>query len=390
MNLYIDTSFEGINKYNEELCGDKVEILRDKNSVIIVLSDGLGSGVKANILATLTTKIIGTILANDLEIDEAVDTIANTLPVCQERNIAYSTFTILQLTTTGEGYLVEFDNPSVFRFRKGSPMPIQMRSRTISGKTVREARFDVGQEDLFVLVSDGAIHAGIGHSLNLGWQWNNVNEYIQKTYTSDLSSKSITKLLLSACDNLYAHQPGDDTTVVTVKVQKSASLSIMVGPPVDMDQDQSVVQRFIRMEGKKIICGGTTSQIVAREMKKEVKANFNYCNPAIPPTAEIDGIDLTTEGVLTLRKALSLINACISSNSTMQDYLNLNKKDGASRLAKLLLEECTDVNFFVGRAMNPAHQNPGFPLNLSLKLKLVEEIAECIRSIGKQVCIEYN
>jgi hypothetical protein len=255
---------------------------------------------------------------------------------------------------------------------------------------VWEARFEAAQEDLFVLVSDGAVHAGIGHSLNLGWQWDNINEYIQKTYTSDMSSKSITKLLLSACDNLYGHQPGDDTTVVTVKVKKSAALSIMVGPPVKKDQDQSLVQRFIQMDGKKIVCGGTTSQIVAREMNKEVKANFNYSNPSVPPTAEIDGIDLTTEGVLTLRKALYLINACISSDSTMQDYLNLNKKDGASKLAKLLLEECTEVNFFVGRAMNPAHQNPGFPLNLSLKLKLVEEIAECIRCIGKQVNIEYN
>lgn len=390
MNLYIDTSFESINKYHEELCGDKVEILRDQNSVIIVLSDGLGSGVKANILATLTSKIIGTILADGLEIDEAVETIANTLPVCHERNIAYSTFTILQISNLGEGYLVEFDNPGVFRFKKGNPAPIEMKSRNISGKTVREARFDVSLEDLFVLVSDGAIHAGIGHSLNLGWQWENINEYIQRTYTSDMSSKSITKLLLSACDNLYGHQPGDDTTVVTVKIQKSVTLSIMVGPPVDKNKDNDVVQRFINEEGKKVVCGGTTSQIVARALNKEVKANFNYSNPAIPPTAEIEGIDLTTEGVLTLRKALTLLQSCISPESTMQDYLNLNKKDGASRLAKVLLEECTNVNFFVGRAMNPAHQNPGFPLNLSLKLKLVEEIAECIRSIGKQVRIEYN
>ncbi len=390
MRLYIDSNFESINKYHEELCGDKVEIYRDENYVIIVLSDGLGSGVKANILATLTSKIIGTILANGLDIDEAVDTIANTLPVCQERNIAYSTFTILQISMTGEGYLVEFDNPSIFRFRKGCPLPIETVDRRISGKTIREARFTIEQEDLFVLVSDGAIHAGIGHSLNLGWQWENINEYIQRSYTSDMSSKSITKLLLSACDNLYGHKPGDDTTVVAVKVQNSVSLSIMVGPPVDLQQDKQVVQRFNEMEGKKIICGGTTSQIVARELNKEVKANFNYSNPAVPPTAEIDGIELTTEGVLTLRKALSLIEACISSDSTMQDYLNLNKKDGASKLAKILLEECTNVKFFVGRAMNPAHQNPGFPLNLSLKLKLVEEIAECIRSIGKQVSIEYN
>ena len=390
MSLYIDVSSESINKYQEELCGDKVEIIRDEASVILVLSDGLGSGVKANILATLTTKIIGTILANGLEIEEAVDTIANTLPVCKERNIAYSTFTILQISAAGEGYLVEFDNPSAFRFRKGEPLPIETSSRTISGKLIREARFKVEQEDLFVVVSDGAIHAGIGHSLNLGWQWDNIKEYIQKTYSSDMSAKSMTKLLLSVCDNLYGHKEGDDTTVISVKAVKTMKLSIMVGPPVDQIQDQKVVQTFLGNEGKKVVCGGTTSQIVARELNTEVKTSFNYSNPALPPIAEIDGIDLTTEGVLTLQKALSLIKACISPESTMQDYLNLNKKDGASKLAKILLEECTQISFYVGRAMNPAHQNPGFPLNLSLKLKLVEEIAECIRSTGKQVRIEYN
>lgn len=389
MSLYIDAGFESINKYNEELCGDKVEIIRDGNSVIVVLADGLGSGVKANILATLTSKIIGTIMANGLGIDEAVEMIANTLPVCLERNIAYSTFTILQIFNSGEGYLAEFDNPSAFRIRKGKPLPIEAVSRVISGKTVKEARFTVNQDDLFVMVSDGAIHAGIGHTLNLGWQWENVNEYIQRTYKSDMSSKAVTKLLLSACDSLYAHKPGDDTTVVAVKVQKPVNLSIMVGPPVDTEQDGKVVCRFLTMEGKKVVCGGTTSQIVARELGKEIKTNFDYYNPGIPPTAELEGINLITEGVLTLRKVLDLIKACTSSESSMKDFLDLNKKDGASRLAKILLEESTNIYFFVGRAMNPAHQNPDFPLNLSLKLKLVEEIAGCIRGMGKQVNIEY-
>lgn len=390
MSMYIDVSFERLNKNKEELCGDKVEILRGTDSVIIVLADGLGSGVKANILATLTSKIIGTIMANGLDIDEAVETIANTLPVCKERNVAYSTFTILQIFNSGEAYLVEFDNPPVFRVRKGKPLPIEAKTRVISGKTVREARFQVKQEDLFVIVSDGAVHAGVGHTLNLGWQWDNINEYILRTYKSDMSSKSIAKLLLSACDNLYMHQPGDDTTVVAVKIQKPVRLAIMVGPPVDPQNDSQVVKKFLSVEGKRVVCGGTTAQIVARETGKEIKTNFDYSNPGIPPTADIEGIDLTTEGVLTVRKALDLIKACTSSESSMRDFLNLNKKDGASRLAKIIMEESTNIYFFVGRAMNPAHQNPDFPLNLSLKLKLVEEIASVIRGLGKQVSVEYD
>ncbi|KNY25720.1 SpoIIE family protein phosphatase [Pseudobacteroides cellulosolvens] len=390
MSLYIDTSFESLNKHNEELCGDKVEIIRDENSVVVVLADGLGSGVKANILATLTAKIIGTIMANGSSIDEAVETIANTLPVCRERGIAYSTFSILQVFNSGEGYLVEFDNPSVFRLRKGKPFNIETTIRLISGKKIKEARFTVTPDDMFIIVSDGVIHAGIGQTLNLGWQWNNVSEYIQRTYKNDISAKAITKLLLSVCDNLYAQEPGDDTTVVTVNIRKPVRLNVMVGPPIDSQEDREIIYDFTALEGKKVVCGGTTSQIVARVLKKEIKTNFDYYNPSVPPTADIDGIDLATEGVLTLRKTLDYIKACDSSESTMKDFLNLNKKDGASRLAKILLEESTNIHFIVGRAMNPAHQNPEFPFNLSLKLKLVEEIVIYLRKLGKQVTLEYH
>lgn len=390
MSLYIDTSFESLNKKNEELCGDKVEIIRNDNSVVVVLADGLGSGVKANILATLTTKIIGTIMSNGSSIEEAVETIANTLPVCRERGIAYSTFTILQIFNNGEGYLVEFDNPSVFRLKKGKSGRIETADREISGKVIKEGRFFVNPDDTFVIVSDGVIHAGIGRTLNLGWQWDNVAEYIQRSYQNDISARTVTKLLISACESLYANEPGDDATVVTVNIRRPLKLSIMVGPPIDSGQDGKIISDFYGMEGKKVVCGGTTSQIVARELQKEIRTNFDYYNSSVPPTADIDGIDLTTEGILTLRKALELIKSFESTESNIQDCINLNKKDGASRLARLLLEESTNIHFIVGRAMNPAHQNPEFPLNLSLKLKLVEEIMVYLKKLGKQVSIQYH
>lgn len=389
MSLYIDADYESLTKYREELCGDKVEIVRGADSVVVVLADGLGSGVKANILATLTAKIIGTIMSNGLDIDEAVNTVASTLPVCSERGIAYSTFSIIQIYNNGEGYLVEFDNPAVMRLRKGKMLEIPTESRVVSGKLINEARFTVSPDDLFIMISDGVIHAGIGQTLNLGWQWNNVRDYVQKTYKKDMSSKAIAKLLLSACGSLYSNEPGDDTTVVALKAMKPIKLNLMIGPPVDESNDRDIVERFIRREGKKAVCGGTTSQIVARVLGKEIKTSLEYFNPSVPPTAQIDGINLTTEGVLTLRKTLELLKSCISPDSTIGDFLKLNKKDGASRLAKMLLEESTSVYFLIGRSINPAHQNPEFPLNMGLKFKLVEEIAALLGHAGKHINIEY-
>lgn len=389
MKYFIDVHYESLNKYNEELCGDKVEIIRNDDSIIVVLADGLGSGVKANILSTLTSKIIGTMLSDGSSIDEAVETIANTLPVCKERGIAYSTFTILQIFKTGTAYLVEFDNPPIIWLRDGKHYEGDKQIRTINGKEIKESRFNVKLDDTFIIISDGVIHAGIGEMLNLGWQWENVREYSERIHKKDVTAKSYSGQLLEVCSNLYVQKPGDDTTVVAVKVIKNRNINIMIGPPVNRELDHEVVNKFINSEGKKVVCGGTTSQIVCRELHKEIKINLKYINPAIPPTAEIEGIDLTCEGVLTMSKAVEYARRYISTKNETGRAYYLNKEDGASRLAKLLLEEGTSFHFFVGRAINPAHQNPDFPLNLGLKLKLVEDMAECLRSLGKHVQLEY-
>lgn len=389
MSIFVDVDYASLKKYKEELCGDKVELIRNEDSVIIVLADGLGSGVKANILATLTSKIIGTMLSMGATLEEAVETIASTLPVCKVRDLAYSTFSILQIYETGEAYLVEFDNPSAIRLKKGKFNDLEMVSREVSGKLIKECRFIVSPEDVIVLVSDGAIHAGVGECLNLGWQWENVKEYVEQIYKKDISVKNISNIVLSACDSLYAGKPGDDTTVVTVKVRKSSPVNILVGPPLDKNLDDYVVNKFMNEEGKKVICGGTTAQIVSRITEKEIVTSFNYIDPSIPPTAKIEGVDLTTEGVLTLYKALDYAEKYVSTNNLVKDFINIDNEDGASKLAKLLLEESTSIHFLVGRAINPAHQNPEFPLNLGMKLKLVNDMKNCLMSLGKKVVVEY-
>ncbi len=389
MSIFVEVDYGSLNKINEELCGDKVEIIRTEEFMLIVLADGLGSGVKANILATLTSKIIGTMLSMGSSIDECVETIINTLPVCNERGIAYSTFSIVQIYNSGECYVVEFDNPSIIRLRKGTFVDLDPITREINGKLIKESRFSVTTDDVLVLVSDGAIHAGVGHILNLGWQWENIRDYLVRIYRKDISAKNISKLLLEVCYNLYAKKPGDDTTVITVKARSCLQVTVMIGPPLDSKKDKTIVNRLIRSEGKKVVCGGTTSQIVARELKKEVKTSFDYFDEGIPPTAEIEGIDLTTEGILTIDKALEYAKRYISPDSNITDFLDFNKQDGASKLAKLLIEESTSVSFMVGRAMNPAHQNLGFPYDLAIKLNFVEDMASCLRQLGKKVTVEY-
>lgn len=390
MSSFIDVAYNSLNKYGEELCGDKVEVVRTENSVIIVLSDGLGSGVKANILATLTCKIAATMLKEGVSILETVDTIMQTLPVCSVRKLAYSTFTIIKIHENGQVYVAEYDNPPVFFMRKGKEDPqIQNSAIQVNDRVVKESSFLLSEGDALTVVSDGVVHAGVGGILNLGWQWGNVEEYLERQGKIEKCAANISKSLIDACYSLYAGKAGDDATVVTVKLRHSEEVDLFTGPPVDPEDDGWVIRRLRKAKGKKVICGGTAAKIAARELNEEIVTNMDFFDPDVPPTACINGIDLVTEGVLTLRKTVDKLKAYISSGTGQDTRSICDNLDGASRLARLLLEDCTHLNLWIGKAVNPAHQNPDFPLDLGIKLKVVTELAELMNKLGKEVQLTY-
>lgn len=389
MSYFIDISYNSLNKYGEELCGDKVEVIRTDKETIIVLADGLGSGVKANILSTLTCKIAGTMLKEGLSLYETVDTIAHTLPVCSIRQLAYCTFTIIKIDSEGNVHALEYDNPAYFLIKDNILTIPRKREILIKDKLIKESNFKLNAGDVLTIVSDGAIHAGVGAILNLGWQWDNAADYLENLVSKEKCAANISKDLLVTCQNLYAGKPGDDTTVVTVALRKPECVNIFTGPPRDPKNDPIVISKLMNCQGKKVICGGTAANIAARELKENIEVELQYYDKSVPPTAKLRGMDLVTEGVLTLSKALEKIKRYSLSSLEDKISLNLNGRDGASRLAKLLIEDCTHLNFFVGTAINPAHQNPDFPLDLSIKVTVIENLAEAMKKLGKIVNIEY-
>lgn len=387
MSFFVDIDYRSINKYGEELCGDQIEVIRRPDSVNIVLADGLGSGVKANILSTLTSKIICTMLSNGMTIDESVETIANTLPVCSQRGIAYSTFTILQIFNSGKAYMVQFDNPSVVLLKNGLLAEYDMERRDIYGKTIYESRFDVAVGDMFVMFSDGVVHAGIGKTLNLGWQMEDIQYYITTNYDSNKSAGDMACTLIEAVNNLYINMPGDDSTAAVVGIRENLSVNLMVGPPVDQHNDKKAVDLLMRGDCKRVVCGGTTSQIVSKHLNKELDVALQYEDTDIPPMGYIDGIDLVTEGVLTLNKVLENSKAFLAHKGDVAAVSK--KKDGASRISDMLFKQATNIFFIVGHAINFAHQNSPFAKELSIKMKIVDELAENLKKMGKHVQVQY-
>lgn len=389
MSVCVDIAWKSLNKHNEELCGDKVEVLHTEDSDIVILADGMGSGVKANILATLTSKILGTMFLNGAEIESCVETIARTLPICQVRKVAYATFSILQISHDGSAYLVEFDNPSCVFVRDRQIVDYPYEERFIEDKKIREHRFQVQINDCFVLMSDGVIYAGVGELLNFGWTWKDMAQYTLKCTKETLSASRLAAMLSQACYDLYGEKPGDDTTVAVVRVIERRVVNIFTGPPTDKEDDEQLVSDFMKCEGKKVVCGGTSANIAARVLKKEIVTSVNYADPSVPPTASIEGLDLVTEGVLTLGKALGILRKYEQDEFDEEFFNELDADNGASKLAKLLIEECTDLNLFVGKALNPAHQNSNLPFDLSVRMNLVEQLKDCAEKLGKTVKVKY-
>ena len=390
MSVSVDVAWKSLNKHKEELCGDKVEILKREDSDIIILADGMGSGVKANILATLTSKILGTMLYEGAQIESCVETIAKTLPICKVRKVAYATFSILQIFHNSEAYLVEFDNPSCVFIRDGKIVKYPYETREIGGKKIHEYRFQVKKNDCFVLMSDGVIYAGAGEILNLqGWTWEAMSEYTLKCTKKTMSASRLAVMLSQACEELYEEKPGDDTTVAVARVIERRVVNIFTGPPKEKEDDERLMHEFMHTEGKKVVAGGTSANIAARVLGREIVTKVDSRNPDVPPMATIEGIDLVTEGVLTLGKCLKLLKKYVRDEFDAEFFDELDADNGASRLAKLLIEECTELNLFVGTAVNAAHKESELNFDLSMRQNLVDQLISTAEKMGRNVTAKY-
>lgn len=386
--LWTETGYVSINKFGEQLCGDCVEIINEsENTTTLVLADGLGSGVKANILSTLTSKILCTMISSDMAIEDCVETIASTLPICKKRKIAYSTFSIIRVKDNREVQLIQYDNPMVIVLRNGKNYDYPKNRRIISGKIIFESKFPIQLDDVIIAMSDGAVYAGVGRTLNFGWQRENIIEYLESKYKNDFSAKLIASLLVDECNQLYDGKPGDDTTVAAVRIRKRQPVNLLIGPPANREDDEKVMNLFFGKEGTKIICGGTTANIASRYLKSPIYGGLDYVDPNIPPISHIEGVDLVTEGVVTISRVLQYAKDYLDGYDLFASWNN--KKDGASLIAKQLFENATDIIFFVGKAINPAHQNPDLPINFAIKISLIEELAKCLNEMGKQIKISY-
>ena len=381
---FLESGWASLNKHDEKLCGDFFRSFENNGKKVFVLSDGLGSGVKANILSTLTATILGTMLSRGIPLDECISTVATTLPVCRQRKLAYSTFTVLQIENS-MAYIVQYCNPPVILLRQGRNVNYPHDIHFIGEKEILESHIPIATGDILILTSDGVANAGVGKLAPNGWQRGELVAFLERLDTATLSASHIAAQIIDCCRTLSEESLDDDASVLVVKFRERSVVNILAGPPENREDDNRVLKLFFAKEGLRVVCGGTTAQAVSKFQGKPLTVIEESDTPEIPAMYRMENVDYVTEGVVTLKKVLELCRRHLADPLGLLELRR--KKDAASVLARVLIETATDVNIYFGMAANEAHEGTEF--DFQVKLSLIRQLEECLRQMNKNVKISF-
>lgn len=381
---YLETGWASVNKHDEKLCGDFFKIFEQDGKSVFVLSDGLGSGVKANILSTLTTTILGTMLSRGIPLEDCINTVATTLPVCRTRRLAYSTFTVLQIEN-GMAYLAQYSNPPVILLRCGERFRYQRNIRFVGEKEIHESHIPIQQGDVFALLSDGITQAGVGKLAPGGWKHEEIIAFLERLDTARLSAAHIAANLVDCCLTLSEESLDDDSTALVIKLRERSVVNMLVGPPENKEDDNRVLKLFFAKPGIRVVCGGSTARAVSHYQQKPIHTVEDSRTENIPAMSRIENVDYVTEGAVTLKQTLNLCRAYLTNPLELLRFCR--KKDAASVLALLLIETATDVNIYFGMAANQAHEGTEF--DFQTKLSLIRQLEDCLLRMKKNVKISF-
>ncbi len=378
-NFHIEVECFQLNKEGNQLCGDVFLSRKIKNEdrIVIAFSDGLGSGVKANVLATLTTSMAVNFTTCNVPVEKAAVTIMDTLPVDSKRMISYATFTIADIDSDGETKIVEFDNPKYLLIRNGASMIIQREEIIIKERSEKHRRMfqsviRMEKEDRLVMFSDGVTQAGIGtNEMPFGWEDDGVEEFVLKCIAENetISAYDLARKVVQKANANDVYRPKDDISCAVSYFREPRRLMVCSGPPFREDKDGYLAHLVDTYPGKKIVCGGTTSQIISRELNRPIDVGMMPDKSGLPPASRMEGIDLITEGILTIGKVAEILEELTSSGVTGEGP--------AVDITKMLLKSDL-IDFMIGTKINNAHQDPNLPVELEIRRNVIKRIVRVL------------
>jgi hypothetical protein len=390
-SFYIEVGVYQKSHTGERICGDVFlsRKVKEENRTIVVLSDGMGHGVKANLLATLTATMTMNFTVEHKDVHKIAEIIMNTLPVCSERKVSYSTFTIIDIEDNGQTTIINYDNPECIIIRGNSIFSphwhtITLDSEINKDKEIKACTFKAWKEDRMVMLTDGVTQSGLGKGKYLlGFGIDNTRELVLSKIkeNEDLSAAKLATFIVNKAHANDEYQSKDDISSVVIYLREPRKLLLCSGPPFDQKNDGYLVKKVQEFRGKKIISGGTTVDIVAKGLNLPVEDTLEFNDPDLPPVSKIDGIDLATEGILTLSKVNGILER-------FNERTELGKGP-ADEIIKMFLES-DEIQLCIGTAINIAHQDPNLPVELEIRRSVAKKLAKLLEEkFLKEVTLEF-
>ena len=372
---FIDVDFCQQAKHGQVVAGDDFlsRKIKEEGRIITVLSDGLGSGVKAGVLANLTATMALRYTSAFVDVRQSAKTIMDTLPVCEQRKISYSTFTIVDLDEDGKTRVIEHGNPPLVLLRGPTPVPIERASLTLDtwkDRVIHYSEFDTQPGDRIVFFSDGVSQSGLGRAgLPLGWGQDRVTDFLQRQISAEheISSRELSRQLVAEALANDGRAAKDDITCGAIYYRRPRPLLVITGPPFSKDRDGELAELVQTFAGKIAICGGTTAGIVSRLLGRPATMDLANLDPEIPPPAVMEGVNLVTEGTVTLARVSEILERGNPGDPHQ-------RRNPATDLVSLMLQSDI-VEFVVGTRINEAHQDPNIPVELDLRRNIIRKIA---------------
>ncbi len=387
-DLFIEVDFQQQRKHGQNICGDAFQLLKipEQSRIISVLSDGLGSGVKANILASMTAAMACRFAASNMDFLHCAEIMMDALPVCQVRKISYATFTIVDCHHSGRTRVIEMDSPGFLLIRRGRIVPLQSEEKASPRWQDRRLRFtelELEPDDRIVLYSDGISQAGLGSAeYPLGWREEGCRDYVldQVADNPSISARHLAEnILVAALTREPRRRAQDDMSAGVIYFRHPRRLIVLSGPPYSKGRDGEYARMLEEFDGKKVICGGTTATILGRELAREVTLDLRGSSLELPPLSRMPGVDLVTEGILTLTSAAQML----------EDAALLRDNNPAAMLVDLMLESDV-IGFVVGSRINEAHQDPNLPMDIEIRRNIIKRIAKTLEDrYLKEVSVQY-
>ena len=377
-------------KHGQLISGDVFlsEKVKQEGRIVSVLSDGLGSGVKASVLASMTAAMALKFAASAMDIRNSAEIIMDTLPICSVRKISYSTFTVVDMANTGETRIIEHGNPPFLLIRPQGELSIhktELRPKRWQDRIISFSSFEVQREDRIIFFSDGITQAGMGeYRTPLGWGLQNVEKFVREKIDRYpfISARELSRLLVAKAEEIDGLSAKDDITCGVVYFRSPRQLLVMTGAPFNRAHDHDLAMMAEHTPGRKVICGGTTANIISRMLNRAIQIDMQQpLHLKVPPAARMEGFDLVTEGTLTLGEVLRLLEEDFAPEDM--------RSNPAVRLATMLLDSDI-VKFAVGTRINEAHQDPNIPVELDLRRNIVKRIARLLENkYMKRILIHY-